>query len=226
MRKVFLGALLIFLSMPPLYAAPCYGTKLPEKNKIFIGVQSHTIFKRQLEDDFGKIKSAQYFFLLSYGVFDRFSIDLKIGLGNIKQRSSSGEEVDYGTNFTGGYGFRWKFFDRERIKAVFGFQHISVHPKSIHLDTIRNKAILDDWQASVLASYGFNKFTPYLGARWSRIDYIHRQGENRGRRMSDASKEIGLIVGVDAPFTKKVWINLEGNFFDSQAIAVSANYAF
>lgn len=226
MRKVFLVALLIFLLISPLYAAPCYGTKLPGKDEIFMGLQSHAIFKRHLEDDFGKLRSAQYFFLLSYGVFERFSIDLKVGLGNIKVRPLGGDEVDYDTNFAGGYGFRLKLLDRKRIKAVFGFQHISVHPKSTHLDTVKNKAILDDWQASLLASYDFKKFTPYLGTRWSRVDYIHRQGENRGRRMSDSSKDIGLIVGIDLPFTKKVWINLEGNFFDSTAAAFSVNYAF
>ena len=226
MRKVFFAALLIFLFISPLYAAPCYGTKLPGKNKIFMGLQSHNIFKRYLEDDFGKLKSAQYFFLLSYGVFGRFSIDLKIGLGNIKVRPPGGDEVDYHADFAGGYGFRFKFFNRERVKAVFGFQHISVHPKSTHLGIVKNKAILDDWQASLLASYDFKKFAPYLGTRWSRVDYIHRQGENRGRRMSDSSKDIGLIIGVDLPFTKKVWINLEGNFFDSRAAAFSVNYVF
>lgn len=226
MRKVFLAALLIFSFISPLYAAPCYGTKLPGKDKIVIGLQSHAIFKRHLEDEFGKLRSAQYFFLLSYGVFGRFSIDLKIGLGNIKQRPSGGEEVDYDANFAGGYGFRWKFFDRERIKAVFGFQHISVHPKATHLDTVKNKAILDDWQASLLASYDFKKFTPYLGMKWSRADYIHTQGDNRGRRMSDSSKDIGLIVGVDVPFTRKNWFNLEGQLLDSQAVSFSINRNF
>lgn len=226
MRKRFFAALLLSLFISPLYAAPCYGTKLPGKSNVFIGLQSHDIFKRYLEDDFGKLKSAQYFFLLSYGIFDRFSIDLKIGLGSIKVRPPAGDEVDYRADFAGGYGFRFKFLNRERIKAVFGFQHISVHPRATHLDTVKNKAILDDWQASLLASYDFKQFTPYLGTRWSRVDYIHRQGENRGRRMSDASKDIGLIVGVDLPFTKKAWINLEGNFFDSRAAAFSVNYAF
>lgn len=226
MRKLFLVLLLAFSFVLPSYAAPCYGTKLPAKKELFIGLQSHSIFKRYLEDKFGKLRSNQYFLLLSYGVFDWLSIDLKGGAGNIKQHPVGSDEVDYDANFAGGYGFRLKFFDRDKTKMVFGFQHISVHPKSTHLGIVKNKAILDDWQGSLLASYDFKKFTPYLGTRWSRVDYIHTQGDSRKRKMSDSGKSIGLIVGLDIPVTKKVWVNLEGNFFDSEAAAFSLNYSF
>ena len=59
------------------YAAPCYGTRLPEKNKIDLGLQNYTILKRYQENDLGKLRSIQDFLLLSYGVFDWLSIDLK-----------------------------------------------------------------------------------------------------------------------------------------------------
>ncbi|MFA4843121.1 MAG: hypothetical protein WC658_04735, partial [Candidatus Omnitrophota bacterium] len=32
-----------------VYAAPCYGTKMPEKHKAFLGLQTHSVFKRYLE---------------------------------------------------------------------------------------------------------------------------------------------------------------------------------
>ena len=226
MRRIFSLSLLFFLSAAPLYSAPCYGTKLPGKNNIVAGLESYTIFKRYLEDDFGKLRSAQYFFLLSYGVFDWLSVDLKVGAGNIKQHPVGSDEVDYDTNFAGGYGFRLKFFERDKIKSVFGFQHISVHPKATHLGTVKNKSILDDWQVSLLASYDFKKITPYLGTRWSRVDYIHKQGDVRKRKMSDFTKSIGLIAGADFPLTEKIWVNLEGSFFDSTAAALSVNYSF
>jgi hypothetical protein len=50
--------------------------------------------------------------------------------------------------------------------------------------------------------------------------------EERKRRMSDLSKSVGLVFGFDVPFTKKVWLNLEGSFFDSDAFACSLNYSF
>ncbi len=208
------------------YAAPCYGTKMPEKKEFFIGFQTHTIFKRYLEDEYGKVRSFQNFLLISYGVYDWLSIDLKGGAGNIKQHPLGSDEVDYPSNFAGGYGFRLKLYDDKKIKTVFGFQHISIHPKSIHLGTVKNRAILDDWQVSLLASRDFKKVTPYLGTRWSRIDYIHTVSDSRKRVMSDSTKSIGFIFGLDLPLTKQTWINLEGQAFDSEAVSFSMNFSF
>ena len=136
------------------------------------------------------------------------------------------DEIDYTSNFAGGYGFRLRFYNRNKVKMAFGFQHISIHPKSTHLGNIRNKAILDDWQTSLLASYDFKKITSYLGTRWSRLDYIHRQLDTRKRKMSDLTKGYGFIYGFDLPLTEKFWINLEGSAFDSKALAFSLNYSF
>lgn len=208
------------------YATPCYGTKLPKKKEVFWGAQTHSIFKRYLEDEQGKVRSTQYFMLLSYGIYDWLSIDLKGGSGNIKQHPVGSDEVDYISNFAGGYGFRLKLYDQKDLKAVFGFQHISVHPKGTHLGNIKNKAILDDWQVSFLVSHDIFKATPYLGTRWSRIDYIHRTGSDRKRVMSDLTKDTGLIVGCDLPITEKIWFNLEGQFLDSEACAFSVNFVF
>jgi len=208
------------------YAAPCYGTKMPQQNKFFAGFESYSLFKRYLEDSKGKMRSQQQFFGMSYGVFDWFSIDLKAGGGNIKQHPLGSDEVDYTSSFAGGYGLRLRLFEKNNFKGVLGFQHISVHPKSTHLGDVKNKAILDDWQWSLLGSYSFKFLTPYLGTRWSRVDYIHWTGDQRKRIMSDFTKDIGLIVGFDLPITQKIWCNLEGQFLDSDALAFSINYSF
>jgi hypothetical protein len=226
MFNVLLLCTLHFALCTFCYAAPCYGTKLPKKRQAFWGLQTHTIFRRYLEDEFGKVRSTQHFLLLSYGVYDWLSIDLKGGSGNIKQRPISSNEVDYTSNFAGGYGFRLKILDKQKLKSVFGFQHISVHPKSTHLGSVKNKAILDDWQVSLLTSGGFKKINPYIGTRWSRVDYIHRQSDIRKRKMSDLTKSFGLIFGFDLPITEKIWLNLEGSAFDSEALAFTLNYSF
>jgi hypothetical protein len=44
--------------------------------------------------------------------------------------------------------------------------------------------------------------------------------------MSDLTKSIGFIFGLDVPLTKKVWVNLEGQLFDSEAASCSVNYNF
>lgn len=209
-----------------IYAAPCYGTRLPKKRQFSVGLESYSIFKRYLENEYGKIRSLQQFVLLSAGIFDWLAIDLKGGAGNIKQRPSGSPEIDYPYGFSGGYGFRLKFYDAKNIRGVFGFQHISVHPGSRHVDGVKNKAILDDWQVSLLFSRSIGRFDPYVGTRWSRLDYIHRVGSERKRKMSDLTKSVGLILGLNLDLSKKSWLNLEGQFLDSQALAASLNHSF
>jgi hypothetical protein len=225
-RGLILVCVFIFFLTSLSYAAPCYGTKMPRQKEFFGGVQYHGIFKRYLEDNYGKLKSTQEFVLLSYGVYDWLSIDLKGGSGNIKQRPIGSDGVDYSTCFAGGYGLRLKFYDNKNMRMVFGFQHISIHPHSTHVGSIKHKAILDDWQISLLLSRNFFKITPYLGTRWSRIDYIHWTGEERKREMSALTRSTGFIFGMDLPITGKIWVNLEGQLFDSEAAAISLNYKF
>lgn len=208
------------------YAAPCYGTKMPAKKELFGGLQTHAVFKSYLEDEYGKQRSTQHFFLLSYGVFDWLSVDLKGGAGYIKQHPVGSDEIDYPTRLTGGYGFRLKLYDEEKNKVVFGFQHTSIHPRRVYLNGTKHKAVLDDWQFSLLFSRQFLKVTPYLGAKWSRMDYIHWVGGNRKREKSDLTKSTGLVFGFDLPFGERTWLNLEGQLFDNEAFAFSMNFNF
>lgn len=226
-RKSALAAFIFLLAAPlATEAAPCYGTRMPEKHKFFIGAQNYTVFKRYLENDNGKVRSMQDFLTVSYGLWDWLSIDLKGGAGNIKQRPATTDELDYPSGFAGGYGLRLKLYDANKAGLVFGFQHISVHPYSIRIGDTKHKAVLDDWQFSLLASREFARFTPYLGVRWSRMDYIHWIDSDRKRVMSDLTKSTGLILGTDFALNSKSWVNLEANFFDAEALAVSLNFGF
>lgn len=208
------------------YASPCYGTRMPAKNHFSAGVQTNVIFNRYLRDGYGKLRSTQHFLLLSYGVFDWLSIDLKGGAGNIKQHPLGSDEVDYSSSFAGGYGLRLKVYDNNATKAAIGFQHISVHPGGTDLGDIKNKAILDDWQSSFLISRKICAVTPYLGIKGSRLDYIHWIGGDRKRKKSDSTKNAGMVIGIDVPVTDKAWVNLEGQLFDVEAVAFSLNFDF
>ena len=72
----------------------------------------------------------------------------------------------------------------------------------------------------------FEYMTPYLGMRWSRMDYIHWVEDDRNRVKSDLNKSIGLIAGVDVPVHEKIWLNFEGQFLDAQAVAASIQFHF
>lgn len=226
MGKVLLSFLIWFCIANFSYAAPCYGPEMPEAKHFSAGLQTYSVFKRSLEKDYGKISSLQNFFLLSYGVFDWLSIDLKGGAGNIKQDPEIGNELKYPTYLGGGYGLRIRLYDVSKTKIIFGFQHISIHPYAISVDGIKNKAVLDNWQFSFLISHDFFNITPYIGTRWSRMDNIHWVNNNRKLEKSDLNKSTGLIIGADIPVSKKLWFNLEGQFLDETAVAGSLNFAF
>jgi len=226
MRKAIFFVVLILLIGPAhlfssVYSAPCYGTKIPQKKKFFCGIQNYTLLRRNLEKTNGSMRSVQNFFLLSYGVTDWFSIDLKGGAGYIKQHPSDKTEIDYPTYMGGGYGFRVKLWEntRAQLKCVFGFQHISIHPKHIQINGVKYKAVLDDWQLSLLISKEVRGFLPYIGTKWSRTDYINWQDNKRNRIKSDLTRSVGVILGIDLPIKDNVWINIESHFVDEKAFS-------
>ena len=226
MRGILLCVFVYFCITNACYAAPCYGTKMPNKKEFFCGVQTHSVLKRYLENEQGKMRSLQNFVLLSYGIFDWLCIDLKGGMGNIKQQTPGQERLDYSAYLGGGYGGRIRLYNNEKIKAVFGFQHISIHAHKTHVNGIKRKPVLDDWQLSLLASYNFPVITPYIGTKWSRMDYIIWTNGDRNRIKSDQTKNIGLVFGFDIPLADIAWLNIEGNFFDAEAFATSLNFRF
>jgi hypothetical protein len=215
-ERYFIFLTLMFLASRVCEAAACYGTRLPEKHHAAIGLETYSMDGRALEDDQGKVSSRQYFLRISYGVFDWLSIDLKGGGGDIRQHATSTDDIDYSSSFAGGYGLRLKLLEHKDAKVVFGFQHVSVHPFHTEAAGVKHRAILDDIEGWV----------PYLGARWSRVDYIHWIDDARKRVMSDAGRCVGLIAGIDVPFGKRVWMNVEGQFVNETALSVSLNYGF
>lgn len=224
MYRIWLCFLVYFWIVNSCSAAPCYGTRMPQKNGFNVGLQTHSVLDRDLIDRNGEMSSLQNFVLVSYGIFDWLCVDLKGGMGDIKQQSLGAERIDYSAYLGGGYGFRVRLLDSEETKIAFGFQHISIHPHKTHQNGIKRKAVSDDWQFSFIASRDFSIVTPYLGAKWSRMDYILWTNGERSRIKSDLTKSVGFVIGADIPMGERVWLNLEGNFFDSEAFAISLNF--
>jgi hypothetical protein len=198
---------------------------MPQRHEFFSGLEGYYI-QRGLEKDQGKVKSLQGFLLISYGLCDWFSLDLKVGSGDIERYDASRDNVDYRLRFDGGYGFRIRLFEKDKARLTGGFQHISVHPFTRKINSKKYKAVLDDWQGSVLASYNFSRFMPYTGIVVSRTDYINWIDNTRKRHMSDKDKPAGLVLGADFNITDKMWLNVETSFFNAKSLAFSLNARF
>ncbi|MBF0485597.1 MAG: hypothetical protein HQL16_03680 [Candidatus Omnitrophica bacterium] len=226
-KRVLLWIVLFVFSASAAFAAPAYGTKMPKAKEAFWGIGEYTIFFRTLNKDHGELKSQQEHILLSYGVTDWFSLDLKASLGTIESDPYTGSKIKYDHPvWGGGYGFRVRLYENGPVRVVSGFQHISIHPKTVKGNGEKNNAILDDWQASALVSYDLKKFTPYTGLRYGTTDYIHRINNDADRVYSPESRRFDAVLGVDIPVSRKAWINLEGAFGSGEALATSLNFHF
>lgn len=223
----FCVAMAVLLFAYKAQAAPAYGTRMPERFQWFVGGQTHYVSERTLEGDHGEIRGLQHFLNLSFGVTDWLCLDVKGGAGNIRHERISGRDLAYPTFVGGGYGFRLRLYEQAKTKAVFGFQHISIHPYTRNVGEDKHKSVLDDWQLSCLVSYAVNqKWTPYAGAKVSRMDHIYWKNGERDRIKSDESRAWGMVLGTDWNVTERVWINVEAQALDVEAVSASVNIEF
>lgn len=229
-KVLILVMLMIFMPLAyrVAYAAPAYGTHMPEKRHWTGGVEGNFLIDRNLDNDEGCTSGNRYFLTLSYGIFEWLSLDGKIGVGDVHwDRTQGNDDLDYDTNFAGAYGFRIKGYENEDwgIKSVAGFQHMSVHPDAVNQGGEKHETIIDEWQGTVIISKDVGDVVPYLGARYGTVDFIKWVDEHDRKRIQ-SEKYYGVIVGMDYWLNEKTRINLEGAFLDGEEVAVGVSYDF
>jgi hypothetical protein len=210
-----------------LYAAPTYGTEMPQKGRVTMGYQANAVFKHDLSDSYGNIKSEQQFFDISYGVFDWLSVEGRAGVGNLLQKGGIHPKVSYRNGFAGGYGFRLLALNDEKnkIKTVVGFHHISVHPENRVINGDKYESLLDDWQISLVASRAVGIVTPFLGGKVSRFDLVYKVNEiDRKRR--PPRYYAGLVAGCGVRLPGGFSVTVEGHFIDESSLSAGAYWTF
>ncbi len=231
-RAFIISSLLITALLNPtkeLSAASSNGTRLPPKRSVELGYEYNTIFKRRLDRSYGDLKSQNHFYTASFGVCDWLSLDGKVGIGDVTQKGSSHlPKLEYDTSFAGGYGLRLRVFEYKRygIRAIAGFQHISVHPQDRSIDDDKYESFLDDWQVSGLVAKDFKFLTLYAGLKGSDCEIVYKLNKHdKKRRFSEY--HIGLASGAEIYlFDNKARLSVEGRFFDETALSASASYLF
>ncbi|HPM42505.1 MAG TPA: hypothetical protein PLV52_01580 [Candidatus Omnitrophota bacterium] len=212
-----------------LHAAPSCGTRLPPQKKFEWGYEYNSMFKDRLSHDFGYMQTQDHFITLSCGVADWFSIDGKIGFGDVTQRNGKLPHLDYNTSFAGGYGFRFRVYRNEELglRGIIGFQHICVHPWARSIDDDKYESILDDWQGSALLAKDFKFVTLYAGMKGSDGQIIYTINKHDKKRVS-SDWHLGLITGIEVYLLpdKKTRLSAEGRFFDETALSASVSYLF
>lgn len=226
-----LSFFLVLMMMAPAFsfAASAYGTAMPDKKEVFWGVQSYYVHRRNLDNDSGSVHSQQNYLTMSYGVFDWLSLDLKWSLYSTFRHNNAEDSsvMKYDRSvWGGGYGFRIRLYENGPWKTVAGFQHFSIHPMTVKKAGHKNNGILEDWQYSLLESYKMKYATPYLGVRYTVMDYIHTLDNERNRINSDDHRRFGFITGMDIPLTRNIWLNLEADWQDGDSATIGLHGRF
>ena len=198
--------------------------------KLECGYEYSALFKRPLSRSYGNLRSFNHFFIASFGICDWFSLDGKIGLGDVRQKGGIHlPKLEYNTSFAGGYGFRIKLIDYKKTgtRLIAGAQHVCVHPQARSIDDDKYTfPILDDWQVSAIVSQRIKFVDAYAGLKLSDCEMIYSINKHdRKRRFS--RKHLGFVFGSDIYlFEDKVRINIEARFFDETAFSTAAAYLF
>jgi len=227
MRVTIFAAVILFFSCTRSYAAPAYGTDVPEKGKISMGYQANLVFKHRLSDDHGNLRSYQHFLDLSYGALDWFTFDGKLGVGDLRQTGGDRPDINYGTSFAGGYGFRILLWNRtaDKTRVTFGFHHTSVHPTDEINGGNKYETFLDDWQLDLLGSKKFGKFEPFFGGKASKFDQGYRINQDERQRLSPKYYG-GLIFGCGFDLRKDLTLKVEGHIIDEDSLSAGLYYKY
>jgi len=221
MKKIGVLAIIVVLLLNtcPAGAVPSFGTTMPDQNGWTAGGEVNVTFDRKGVKDYHEARSTQYFYNLSYGFADWFSVDAKIGLGDVEAKALFQGTARYNVGFAGGYGWRAKLFDDKKsgFKGIWGFEHISVHPDGKTIDGLEHDIIWDDWQVHATAYRQLGSMSPYCGLKWSFLYLIRKIDDDRSRRHSH--DPIGLIVGTDIQMNDYLFVNIEGRFIDETALS-------
>jgi len=229
MRKfaIYGTILILLLESFRIYAAPTDGTNIPYKGRYVTGYQSNIIFKHDLSNSYGNVRSAQNYYTISYGVFDWLALDGKIGFGNLREKGGVHPKVAHNYGFAGGYGFRLRVLDdiKNKIRIVTGFQHTSTHPASRNLNGDKREAIYEDWQVSLVSSKDIGIITAFAGAKLSYGNLIQKTNEI-DRKNRPPAYYAGVVLGCDIKLMKDLYVGVEGHFIDETSLNTGIYYKF
>ncbi|UCH12285.1 MAG: hypothetical protein JSW18_05585 [Candidatus Omnitrophota bacterium] len=211
-----------------IYAMPTDGPILPGKGKWEIGAETNLLFEKQMKRPKGDLESEQYFTTISYAPFSWLSLDFRLGCGNLKFEPKDTDSINYNTSFAGGYGFRGKLTEPDKyvIDILYAFQHISVHPDPRTVNGVKNEIFMDDWQTSLICAKRFNLLYPYMAIKYSKVTLSRVTSKRNDRKRAGSVDHVGLAVGTDFIFGDNLTVNIEGCFFDEEAMSAGLSWRF
>lgn len=227
MKKCIVASLVLFAAAAGMcYAAPLYGPDMPKRGRWYAGLETNLVFRRDMDKNLGRAGSNQYFFDLSYGLYDWFAFDGRLGIGDMEYNPVQPGKLDLGLGFSGAYGLRFRLYDdaAQRMRVIMGFQHISAHPPQKEVSGVKYASIWDEWQLSFLLSKGFGKLEPYAGVKASQLFIIWKDDVNDDWKWNGAKDHFGLAAGSKFDINRDWYLNVEARFIDETAVSAAIIY--
>jgi len=192
-----------------------------------MGFEANIVFDRHMRKRLGGTETTQFFYDGSYGIYDWFSFDGRLGVGNTKFDTIEAGRLDYDFGFAGAYGARFRIYNNEgkKLTGIFGFQHISAHPPKKEAGSVKYSAIWDEWQLSLLLSKEIGKFRPYAGVKASQLYIIRRDNVQSEWAWNGAKDHFGIFAGSNIILSKGCFLDIEGRFIDETAFSAALNFA-
>jgi len=225
-RTIIFTLVLLFLFCSIAWTIPSEGNFLPSFHKSIWGVQFNQILRRDFTKVKGKASTTQYFIKSSFGLTERLFLDGKIGWGNVEFNRENATQIDFPTNFAGGYGLRYLLYEDTRagLRSIFGFQHISCHPLKTELNGVDYRVIWDEWQGSWLLIKQWPRSAFYFGPQYSTTQLKYKVDTFRRRLKTENCW--GAILGVDYKLTKDINFNLETRLFNEWGLNLGVSHQF
>ncbi|NQT22908.1 MAG: hypothetical protein HQ579_05655 [Candidatus Omnitrophica bacterium] len=226
---IALTTLIFFGDRIDSFAASSNGTRFPKQGAAEFGYEYYAMFRRALSRSYGNLKTSDHFAIVSVGITDWLSLDGKIGMGDLTAKGGIHlPKLEFDNGFSGGYGFRVKFFEHEQtdVRIILGGQHISVHPQDRSIDDDKYESFLDDWQICGVVTKKIKCFSPYVGMKLSDCEFVYKINKHDKKRRY-SRYHLGFLFGGDFfLLEEKLRINIEARLFDESGFSAAAAYLF
>jgi opacity protein-like surface antigen len=254
MNKLIVLCLALMLCLPVVsYAASMGGAETQGQGKLGVSLDQEFGFKRDLKfhgsepafdpgEEVKEIKTTKMYRTMakiSFGVLDNFDIYGKIGASYSDSKAKFYDNgVDEGTlkydRTDPAYGFG--------VKGTYMFQDgwlVGVDAQYLRHDgkigfkypggtQYITSITSEEWQVAPYVAKKMDKFTPYVGGKYSDIRHklkITRNDVTQWIKFK-AKHNFGVFGGIDISMMEHVSLNVEGRFIDETAMSVGLSYRF
>jgi len=206
-----------------------------KKGQWVMGLGGGSLVKREMK---GNAEATAYNVghYRGYGLTDRLSLYGKIGAAYLEvddatiiKASDPSATNDFGLNVLSSGQVKYKIFEdaNQTWEWDGSLQYVDIRKRH----TGKNEAQWHEWAFATSVARAFGRIKPYLGVKYSVVDFQYKIRENGQLLQQGHYKEdgpVGVFFGTDAYFGEEedVLINVESTYLNGAEVDVAIAYTF